>query len=878
MNMISTGAFLNEMDASDKQKALVKKLTAAWEKKNAKAAKAGGASLLALSLAACGSSEEVDISSDNEQVAADAFAEGVASVDITTDNADAFAEGVASVDITTDNADAFAEGVASVDITSDNAGVIDAATAPLEQQIEDLEAQVDQLENPTSLNVALSDDDAADTLPDAITGTSSNDSISATDETLDATDVVIDASATDSDTLTVSISDGANATSPTSVSGIENVVYNVTGFNTPAIDVAGINGGTVTVNNTNANGSNDANVDNVSLSTNVVLGAGITGAANVEVNAGHTGSIDAGSATTLTVDSNNADDTVTVTVNGDIAMTTDTATTIALSATAASTVTLSNTEAGGPGYDTVTGDANLTLAFGSDGTNAITAADLDGMSITGFAVVETSGGAGEDLSGIDATIELQNTSNIVVGNNANIDLTTAAGTIDLDLTDGDADVDLEGTVTITGSVDTNSNAITIDQTASSDNITTINFVAAEAQTDLEVVAADSTLVLTGAEDVSIEGTNTALTALDASDFTGALTVTAIAANLDITGGSGDDSVTIGAGLAGVLDGGDGNDTIDTTGDQTGATFANFEVLALSGATDLLASQISGATYVVTGNQDIDIGDTVAASADLATIDLAGLVFASTSTATTTVNLTNGFDATTFTTAQEYSVTGSSQADTITGYANDDTISGGAGDDTISGANGDDTINGGAGDDEITGGAGDDTITGGAGDDDFNINAVAEGIDTITDFVTGADEIDFAAALFDANGTADAALTVITSTGADEAVDAATDDVMVVTDTVNTAATNTVAAADLDDLGEIATLLEELFAVTGDANGDDVIIAAVEASDASGTFGIYAYLDDDAVAATAATIEEAELTHLATVTGDDLVGTDFGFVA
>lgn len=401
MNMISTGAFLNEMDASDKQKALVKKLTAAWEKKNAKAAKAGGASLLALSLAACGSSDETDITSDNDQVAADAFAEGAASVDVTSNDAD----------------------------------VIASATADLEAQVSDLEAQVEALENPTALSVALSDDDAADTLPDAITGTSSNDSISATDETLDATDVVIDASTTDSDTLTVAIADGANATSPTSVSGIENVVYNVNGFNTAAIDVAGINGGTVTVNNANANGSNDANVDNVSLGTNVILGAGITGAANVELNAGHTGSVDAGSATTLTVDSNDADDTVTVTVNGDIAMTTDTATTIALSATAASTVTLSNTEAGGPAYDTVTGDANLTLAFGTDGTNAITAADLDGMSITGFAVVETSGGAGEDLSGIDATIELQAASNIVVGNNANIDLTTAAGTIDRSVCD-----------------------------------------------------------------------------------------------------------------------------------------------------------------------------------------------------------------------------------------------------------------------------------------------------------------------------------------------------------------------------------------------------------------------------------------------------------
>jgi hypothetical protein len=58
MNMISTGAFQTEMAASDKQDSLVKKLVDAWEKKNAKVARAGGLSLMALSLAACGSDDD----------------------------------------------------------------------------------------------------------------------------------------------------------------------------------------------------------------------------------------------------------------------------------------------------------------------------------------------------------------------------------------------------------------------------------------------------------------------------------------------------------------------------------------------------------------------------------------------------------------------------------------------------------------------------------------------------------------------------------------------------------------------------------------------------------------------------------------------------
>jgi len=63
MNMISTVPFQAETDASTKQSELVKALTAAWEKKNTKAARAGGVSLMALSLAACGSGEDrgVDI-------------------------------------------------------------------------------------------------------------------------------------------------------------------------------------------------------------------------------------------------------------------------------------------------------------------------------------------------------------------------------------------------------------------------------------------------------------------------------------------------------------------------------------------------------------------------------------------------------------------------------------------------------------------------------------------------------------------------------------------------------------------------------------------------------------------------------------------------
>jgi hypothetical protein len=58
MNMISTGAFQSELNASQKQQTLAEKFVAVWEKKNAKVARAGGVSLMALSLAACGSDDD----------------------------------------------------------------------------------------------------------------------------------------------------------------------------------------------------------------------------------------------------------------------------------------------------------------------------------------------------------------------------------------------------------------------------------------------------------------------------------------------------------------------------------------------------------------------------------------------------------------------------------------------------------------------------------------------------------------------------------------------------------------------------------------------------------------------------------------------------
>lgn len=59
-------------------------------------------------------------------------------------------------------------------------------------------------------------------------------------------------------------------------------------------------------------------------------------------------------------------------------------------------------------------------------------------------------------------------------------------------------------------------------------------------------------------------------------------------------------------------------------------------------------------------------------------------------------------------------------------------------DNFNGMGGNDTINGAGGADSITGGPGNDTLTGGSGNDTFIYSNVNEGVDTITDFTSGAD--------------------------------------------------------------------------------------------------------------------------------------------
>jgi Ca2+-binding RTX toxin-like protein len=89
---------------------------------------------------------------------------------------------------------------------------------------------------------------------------------------------------------------------------------------------------------------------------------------------------------------------------------------------------------------------------------------------------------------------------------------------------------------------------------------------------------------------------------------------------------------------------------------------------------------------------------------------------------------------------------------VLGSAGNDTLRGGSGNDTITGVSGNDSLVGGAGNDTLDGGAGRDTLVGGAGSDVFVFSSSSTGtpsasnFDTIDDFGSGVDTIDFSAPL------------------------------------------------------------------------------------------------------------------------------------
>ncbi len=183
-----------------------------------------------------------------------------------------------------------------------------------------------------------------------------------------------------------------------------------------------------------------------------------------------------------------------------------------------------------------------------------------------------------------------------------------------------------------------------------------------------------------------------------------------AANV-LTGNAGNNSMNAGAGND-TVNGGAGNDSLTgSTGDDR-----------LDGGTgnDTLVGGEGSDTYIVDSSADVtsETGTT------------AGNIDSVISSVSWTLQGT--LENLTLTGTTAVRCNGNSVANRLTGNAAANTIDAGAGNDTV---------NGGAGNDTITGSLGNDSLTGGTGSDTFRFNGTT-GSDTITDFTSGTDKLQF----------------------------------------------------------------------------------------------------------------------------------------
>ncbi|GGX99276.1 hemolysin [Vogesella alkaliphila] len=237
------------------------------------------------------------------------------------------------------------------------------------------------------------------------------------------------------------------------------------------------------------------------------------------------------------------------------------------------------------------------------------------------------------------------------------------------------------------------------------------------------------------------GTNT----IDASY--GNNTITTGSGNDSITADNGNDIITAGDGIN-TVNAGDGNNTITTGTGNDNVTTGSGNDKITAGNGDNIVNAGDGANSITTGTGN----DNVTAGSGNDKI-----------TAGNGDNIINAGDgANTITTGSgNDSVTAGSGDDKITaGDGNNivhagsgnDTITAGTGADQLYGEAGNDKIVAGAGDDLLSGGAGKDVLTGGTGADIFKFDFLetdATQFDTIADFKSGEDQLQFDSSVFTA---------------------------------------------------------------------------------------------------------------------------------
>jgi Ca2+-binding RTX toxin-like protein len=609
MNMISTGAFQTEMDASNKQPTLAEKFAAVWEKKNAKAARAGGVSLMALSLAACGSSDDTTTTSTadttttttttTDAAVSAALTKGVDTLTGGSGN-DSFSgqagdanatiiagdtiDGAAGTDTFTLATNGTATSVAGLTLTGvENVRISDSATTSATVNLFGSTGVTD-IESYASTGAALSVTNVGAVADLNLTNTSGTGTVSVT---YTAAAVVGTA-----DVQNIVLS-GATGTGVVTIAGVEtvNVVSASTGS---TLAMATANATKLTVDADAATTINASNAANASMAT-VDMSAS-SGAVTLTAPAVATLAITGGSgADSMTINNISATTTVTGGDGADKVTTSQTALTqydianinaetLAFSAAPTSLSLTGNTNI--TTVDYTLGSGTSTLAGASDGMTvnlkaASTSLGVTMTSATGTADslnvnVGTAGASG--TTGIAAgtltatgveTINIDSVGKAIVTGDTGVNTMTIAGS---SVTSVDVDGDRDFTLTQAGATITSYDASEATGTQNTSNIT---FAAAgvtvKGGSDLDTLTGSA-----GADTVHGNG--------------GVDTITTGAGADTIDGGAGNDSITGGTG-ADTMTGGAGSDVF---------TIADGDSLAGATAMDVITDFTAGADRLAMG--------------------------------------------------------------------------------------------------------------------------------------------------------------------------------------------------------------------------------------------------------------------------------------
>ena len=684
------------------------KLVKAWESKNAKnAAKAGGISMMALSLAACGGSSTTTAVVDTPVVETPTV--DAAKALVFTTGVDSFSGGSGDDNFTADTAAKFGaldsvDGGAGTDTitiadASDTAFVLPTLTLTGIEQLVVTHSSDNALDTMT-VNVNTNAD--MDKVVLSQTGTASPVDF---DSKANVTEVSISGGATTSDITTVNIADNGTAASATAATTdvLSTVtIVGTTGASTLASDAL------TTLNITSAAGlvtntdgyanADDARVLTINVGEGTVTGVTDAGATGLVINTTGAvtalGTVTTALATSATINANDAIAAGTVDVSGAGATVTiagDSVATIDLATLATAAVTI--TEAAGF-TDITTGTA---VSYTNSGTGAVTlgattgtAGLAVGATYTGGSGVDTvSFGASTKASTLGAGDDFGYLTGAALGTAGSID--AGAGTDTLGMTVANA-VTASATDLFEGTI-SGFEKLTVGTSAAG----TINMANLDDIADINIsTAVGHAIVLSGLQD----GTTTQV-------------------NASATGGSVTHTLASSAGTSDTL-----NLTISGAAAVTGGTHVmaatetvNISALdsdtTLSNAVHTLTLQATSATsVVVTGDAGLNMTNT--GNVKITNFDASAVTSAASNVTFTSANVTA---------ANSVTITGGAGADTLTGGATKDTISGGAGGDTLSGGAGVDVLNGGAGNDTfnyvtanllatetISGGAGTDILT------------------------------------------------------------------------------------------------------------------------------------------------------------------------